>query len=164
MAVSADPVSRSSASELAVLQEGVVAGLLGAVVVMVVFGVYDWSQGSPFRTPSVLNALFFQNVPPDQVDPRWSLAAGYAVVHGLLWIAAGVAATVLARITEDFPKLWYVMVVGVTVLFCAGVWVLGRTEIPGLGHHHLWAGALLGSAAMLIYLSWRHPSIAHHLD
>lgn len=164
MAVSADPVPSSSTSELTLLREGVVAGLLGAVAVMVVFGIYDWSQGSLFRTPSVLNAVFFQNGAADQVEPRWGLAAGYAVVHGLLWIAAGLAAAVLARITEDVPKIWYAMVVLVTVLFCAIVWGLARIEIPGLGYHHLWVGALLGSGTMLAYLSWRHPSIAHHLD
>src|SRR6266704_1178186 len=63
-----------------VLREGVVAGLIGAVVVALWFFAIDAVQGEPLRTPKLLGtALLRQSAPTAAV-------LSYTVVHGLAFI------------------------------------------------------------------------------
>src|SRR5439155_461856 len=72
-----------------VLREGVVAGLIGAVVVALWFFAIDAVQGEPFRTPKLLGtALLRQSAPTAAV-------LSYTVVHGLAFIVVGVIGSVL---------------------------------------------------------------------
>src|SRR2546425_12202169 len=54
-----------AAAGRSVLREGVVAGLIGAVVVAVWFLVFDPARGRPFLTPGLLGvAVFRRSSPP----------------------------------------------------------------------------------------------------
>ena len=147
-----------------IISEGLVAGLFGAVAVAVVFLVYDVSTSEVLRTPSTLQALFFEGPgTAHQAETSLQRALLYTVVHLGAWLVVGVASAYLAAATERFPSLWYALVVGVAALICALLWAAGVWQVPGLGYHHLWVGALVGGAALGSYLLRRHPKLLHHL-
>lgn len=72
--------------------------------------------------------------------------------------------TALAVWTELHPRLWYLVFVAVLFGFFAFLWVTGALGVPGLGHHQLWVGGLLGVSAMALFLVRRYPDIVRHAD
>lgn len=159
--------SRSVASRRpsvsAVLQDGLLAGMLGAFVTIAVFLVADALAGAPFRTPSVLYALVFEGSEAAARAPiEITHAVAYNALHLVVWLAAGFVLAALAAWTELHPRLWYLVFVAVLFGFFAFLWVSGAFGVPGLGQHHLWIGGLLGVGAMVGFLLWRHPYIVQH--
>jgi len=72
---------------------GIIAGLLGGAVVAVFFFVVDWLAGRPFWTPYALgSALFLAERVEPGTAPGAILILAYSVVHGVVFIAAGVPA------------------------------------------------------------------------
>ena len=106
---------------LAVVHDGLLAGLIGGLVAILVVGVYDAIiSGEPLRTPSVLNALLFQGAEAARsVEPELTLAVAYNAVHLLLWLVAGIAAAWLVTLVEHHPAVWYLVFVGVSFAFGA---------------------------------------------
>src|SRR5947207_1181536 len=84
-----------ASAERSILREGVVAGLIGAVVVAVWFLAFDIARGKPFLTPGLLGAAVFQGVTaPAGVSPTfgsligsWGLVLREGIVAGLLGAA-----------------------------------------------------------------------------
>jgi hypothetical protein len=145
---SSGPAQRPRVAMRSVLQDGLFAGLLGAIAVIVVFYSLIF-EGPEAAAHAQANAAH---------------AAAYNMIHVLAWIAAGVVVAWLAAVTEAYPMVWYLAFVAVSFAFFAFLWVTGAFAVPGLGHNHLWVGALVGGGVMLGYLLRRHPGIAKHLD
>ena len=59
----------------AVVREGVIAGILGGVIVAAWFLIYDVAIGHPFRTPALLGAIIFNGM----TEPQ-----GFAVTAALV--------------------------------------------------------------------------------
>jgi len=96
-----------------ILQEGVTAGLIGAVIVAAWFLAYDLAMGEAFKTPLLLGEAIFNNAAaatPDTVAP---LIVAYSVIHFLGFIAFGVALAVLMAATDREP----LVALGVLVVF-----------------------------------------------
>lgn len=75
------------------VRSGIIAGLLGAAVVAVFFFVVDWMAGRPFWTPQALgSALFLAERVSPGAAPEPLLIFAYTVVHGVIFVAACVAA------------------------------------------------------------------------
>lgn len=162
---SSDPAQKPRVSMRSVLQDGLFAGLLGAIAVIAVFLVFDAASGEPLRTPSVLYSLIFEgSEAAAHAHANAAHAAAYNAIHLLAWLAAGVAVAWLAAVTEAYPMVWYLAFIAVSFAFFAFLWVTGAFGVPGLGHNHLWVGALVGGGTMLGFLLRRHPGIAKHLD
>jgi hypothetical protein len=148
-----------------VLEDGFLAGVLGAFVVIVVFLVADWAAGAPLRTPSVLYALVFEGREAAADAPvELTRAVAYNALHLLAWLAVGFALAGLAAWTELHPRLWYLVFVLVLFSYAAFLYATGAFGVPGLGRHQLWIGALFGVAAMAVFLVRRHPGIVEHAE
>ncbi|OGL24995.1 MAG: hypothetical protein A3G44_00190 [Candidatus Rokubacteria bacterium RIFCSPLOWO2_12_FULL_73_47] len=114
-----------------VLREGVVAGLLGAVVVAVWFLLIDAIEGEVFRTPRLLGTGI--------LGQTGALAAilAYSAVHGLAFVAVGIVGALLIAGAERQPLFVFALVIFFTafeVFFFGAVviaakWVLD--EIAG---------------------------------
>ena len=78
----------------AVLSEGVVAGLIGAAIVALWFLEIDTIQGEPLRTPQLLGTAFLRQ--PGGLPA----VVAYTIVHGVAFVAFGVAASLLVAGAE----------------------------------------------------------------
>jgi hypothetical protein len=145
------------------VREGLLAGLLGAVVVGAWYFIFDAAAGRPFHTPNVLGKVFFRgDLDPavQQVVPR--IVAGYTVLHLVLFGLTGMGLTLLVHLASRHLALRMGLWMGLVVAFCffAGMTYMLTTatgeRIP------LWSvvgGTLLGVGAMGWYLWRRHPRL-----
>ncbi len=127
---------------------------------MVIYYIADVSTTEPFHTPAALQALLFEG--PDAVRGATigvPETLQFTLLHFAAWILAGTFASLMVSATEAFRWGWYLVVVGRTVAFCGFIWATGAWRIDGFDSNHLWIGAILGSAAMAVFLAWRHPQV-----
>jgi hypothetical protein len=147
-------------AQRSVLREGVVAGVIGAVIVAAWFLVVDAVRGQPLQTPQFLGeALFFGVRTPVGLHPSLPIVLGYTVVHGLAFIAFGIIAAAVLAASEAEPTL----VIAVVILFAAFetfflgvVGVLGRAAQDLLPWWEILVANFLAAVAMLWYFVLRH--------
>jgi len=157
-----------TATERSVLREGIVAGVIGAVVVAVWFLVVDTLRGHPLETPVFLGAALFFGVKTPVIGAGISLmpVLGYTVVHGLAFVAFGIIAAAVIAATEREPAL----VIAVVILFACFetfflgvVSVLGRAVQDVLVWWEILIANLLAATAMLWYFLLGHRSLPRTL-
>ena len=96
----------------AVVTDGLLAGLAGGLVIAGWFLAYDWIQGRPFYTPTVLGAAVFHAGAgldnPEAITPTLDLVLPFTWLHLLVFcIIGGVASYLLtlyfscAVLTDD---------------------------------------------------------------
>jgi hypothetical protein len=140
-----------------VLPEGVEAGLVGGLAVAAVFFVRDLWLGSMMRTPTLLGTLLVAGVDAARSGaPVAGAAALYHTFHFLAWTALGFAGSALMTWAERTQTRWVPPLAVLLAIVPLGVLdIFVRTaQIERL---HLWAGGLVGIAAMGAFLAWRHP-------
>src|SRR5436309_14548501 len=99
-------------AQRSILEDGVVAGLIGAAVVAAWFLLFDIWRGRPFLAPGQLGAAVFQGVTnPIGLEPTVGNVVGYTIVHGLAVIAFGVIAASLMAVSERAPALFLAFVI-----------------------------------------------------
>ncbi len=154
-------------TERSVLREGIVAGVIGAMLVAVWFLVVDTLRGHPLETPMVLGAALFYGVQaPVGVDIALTPVLGYTVVHGLAFIAFGIIAAAVIAATEREPALLIAVVILFAcfeTFFLGVVSVLGRTVQNVLVWWEILVGNLLAATAMLWYFLLGHRSLPRTL-
>jgi hypothetical protein len=143
-----------------VLQEGVMAGVVGATIVALWFLAIDAIRGEPLRTPQLLGTAFLR-----QTDPV-AAVLWYTVVHGAAFLLFGVIASVLIANAERQPVFVFFLVILFTAfevfsfgaIIIAAKWVLD--EVAGWT---IFVGNLLSAGAMLAYFFRRHRALARRL-
>src|ERR687887_1663856 len=150
-----------------VLREGIVAGLIGAVVVAVWFLLFDLARGQPLLTPGLLGAAVFQGVStPVGLEITVANVLGYTLIHGLAFIAFGVVAASLLALSEREPTLFvaFVILFAAFEVFVFGVvGALGRSMLGALVWWSILVGNLLASLAMLWYFFRAHRALPRTL-
>ena len=144
----------------AVLSEGVVAGLIGAAIVALWFLAIDTIQGEPLRTPQLLGTAFLRQ--PGGLPA----VVAYTIVHGVAFVAFGVAASLLVAGAERQPVFVFFLVILFTAfevfsfgaILIAATWVLD--EVAGWT---IFVGNLLAAGAMLAFFFRRHRTLARRL-
>jgi len=97
------------------LFEGVLVGLAGAIAVAVWFFVYDLAEGTPFRTPALLGAALFDGLrDPAALMITLDLVLKYTAVHGITFLAFGVASAGLFALADEDRHVLFAMF----MLFC----------------------------------------------
>ena len=149
--------------EHSTVREGIVTGLLGALIVAVWYLVVDTAAGRPFHTPSALGGVFFRgDANPGARDVVPSLVAGYAFVHVIVFALVGMALTLLvhlaARNLALRMGLWIGLVVASAML--AGLaYMLTASTAGRVPPWTVVLGTLLGTVTMAVYLWRRHPRL-----
>jgi hypothetical protein len=155
------------AVESRVFREGLVAGLVGAVVVAAWFLVIDLIQQAPFQTPAVLWAGLVQRVPnPASVTPAVGPVLGYTLLHLLAFALFGVVAALLLAAAEGEPAMLLALLIffaAFEVFFLALVTFLARPLLGVLAWWEILIGNLLAAGAMLGYLAARHRTLVRQL-
>jgi hypothetical protein len=156
-----------AAARRSVLHEGIVAGLIGAVVVAVWFLLFDLARGRPLLTPGLLGAAVFRGVTtPVGLEITVANVLGYTLIHGLAFIAFGVVAASLLALSEREPTLFvaFVILFAAFEVFVFGVvGALGRSMLGALVWWSILVGNLLASVAMLWYFFRAHRALPRTL-
>jgi hypothetical protein len=149
------------------VREGVIAGLIGAVIVAAWFMIYDAARGRPFRTPALLGAATFQGVNnPDGVPVSPSLVAQYTVLHGVVFALIGILIAYLIVSAQRQPSrllVLFIVLVSFEVFFLT---VLVGLAKPVLGELAWWSILLanaLAAAGMLAYFFVGHRALGRTL-
>jgi hypothetical protein len=154
-------------ADRSVLREGIVAGLIGAVVVALWFFVFDLLRGRPFLTPTLLGSFVFFGVnTPVGMQPALGPILGYTVLHGLAFVAFGVMAATMMAMSEREPALFVAFVVlfaAFEVFFFGVLSVLGQGLQAALVWWSVLVGNLLASVAMLWYFFRAHRALPRTL-
>src|SRR5579883_873461 len=148
---------------VAVAREGVISGLIGAVIIAVWFLIADYAAGRPFHTPALLGALIFSGLEPTgPVAPTLALVLGYTVLHFFAFIMFGIAASITMAASEREPLVSLgvlVLFVWFEVSFVSFVDFLNQRTTAELGWWNIIGGNLLALAAIIAYYEWGHPRV-----
>jgi hypothetical protein len=152
----------------AVVREGVIAGLIGAVTVAVWFLVIDLVVGRALYTPAALgSAMLYGAAASDAVVVSAGTVLGYSVYHVVAFISIGIVVAALLALADRFPPLYFGMIVlfvvfETFVVFLAAL--LGEWILQQLAWWAIVAGNLLAAIAMGLYFSSRHPELRENLS
>jgi hypothetical protein len=158
------PPSEQRESDLT-LPEGLEAGLIGALAVVAVYLVHDLTTPDWLYTPTVLGTLLYSGpdaasmVAADTTAAEPGVAALYNGLHFALWIAAGFAASALAKLADRRPAMRVLLLVAFAAMIAFFFALDSEVDATGIGTLHLWAGGLAGALAISAYLLWRHPGV-----
>jgi hypothetical protein len=145
-----------------VLEQGLVAGVLGHITVALVFAVGNLAAGrSLLYTPAVLGAYLFYGVTdPTQVQIQAGYVMAYNGTHLLVFLAFGLIGSWLAMIADRGWQLWYLAIF--FFLFVA-FHIFGFVQLTALPLHGafsdttLWVAGIAATMVMAAYLIRVHP-------
>src|SRR5260370_3344497 len=79
---------------MGVVREGIVSGVIGAVIVAVWFLVYDILAGQAFHTPALLGSVLFNGMQqPGSVAVTTAILLGYTALHFFAFLLLCIAAS-----------------------------------------------------------------------
>jgi hypothetical protein len=149
------------------LREGVIAGLIGAVIVAVWFLIYDAARGQPFRTPALLGAATFQGVEnPGGVSTTTGLVVQYSVLHGVVFALIGILVAYLIVSAQRQPGrllTLFIVLLSFEVFFLAVVVGLAHPVLSELAWWTILVGNALAAFAMLAYFFIGHRALGRVL-
>ena len=160
-------VSTFSPDTTRVYQEGIIAGILGAITIALWFLVVDVAQGRPLYTPTVLGtALFGRGAWPgtlESMPPSFEMVAMFTWVHLLAFAVIGVAVSRLIAMAEQHPGLGFgfvLLFVILTACFTAAAMIVATPVLRALTLPSILVANLLAAAVMAGYFWLRHPKMA----
>ena len=144
-----------------VLEDGVLAGVVGAVVVSVWFLILDAARGRMFFTPSLIGSVLFLGQSPEEVVTVNGLVVfAYTGLHAVLFLLAGILIAWMFSEFERNPQFGTVLLL-LFVLFESFVFSVEAAIVPGLvgamGTLAVASANLFAAVAMFVYLLRRHP-------
>jgi hypothetical protein len=152
---------------MGVVREGVVAGVIGGVIVALWFLGYDTAIGHPFRTPALLGAIVFNGMQqPVDFAITLGLVLGYTALHFFAFIMFGIASSILMAASEYEPVLAFgelILFVWFELCFAAFVTFLDAQALELIGWWQIAAGNITALAAIIAYYEYRHPRITHRI-
>lgn len=152
------------------LREGILVGLVGALALALWFLLVDVLAGHPLHTPNALGIALFsgRHVPQGLGSGFWGPVLGYTIVHGAVFIAAGILVAHVTTMLEAEPAIFLVAFFALFVFFeftyfvYAVVFVqrvLNDVSLPALI-----AGNVVAAGAMGGFLYRRHPRLHFKLE
>ena len=144
----------------AVVQEGVVAGLVGATIVALWFLAIDTIHAEPLRTPALLGTAFL-----GQSDVAAAVVS-YTAVHGLAFLTFGIIASFLIAAAERQPVFVFFLIILFTAFEVASfgaIIIVANWLLNEVAGWTIFVGNLLAAGAMLAYFFRRHRTLASRL-
>jgi hypothetical protein len=168
MTIEARPTASldTPADTVSLYQEGMIAGVLGALTVAVWFLVLDSLAGRPFWTPTVLGTALFRHGSgldrPDVLPVSAEMVLMFSWIHGMAFAGLGGLAARLLGYVDRHPSVGF----GVLLLFVifqfgfiAVATVLAEPVLRALSAWSILVANLLAAGAMTAFLWRRHPSL-----
>jgi hypothetical protein len=152
-----------------VFQEGVAAGLVGAVTIAVWFLILDTIGGRPLYTPTVLGTALFRHgeglATPETLPISLEMVLMFTWVHALVFAAVGGAVSWLLWIAERHPSLGFGILFLFVVCefgFIAAAMLFAEPVLRALAWPAVLVANLLAATAMAVYFRLRHPNLRIH--
>jgi hypothetical protein len=152
----------------ALLKDGIMAGIVGAITVALWFLIVDTLAGRPLHTPTLLGTAFFQHgenlTPPTSFKVALDVVFKYSVFHWVAFTVMGVIASFCLRLAAPEPHLGFgiLLFFVLFVVFEFGFRLVRATlfsQQMALAWGHVVIGNLLASAAIGLYLLRRHRRV-----
>ena len=146
-------------------REGIIAGLLGALVVAMFYFILDISRGQALMTPTVLGEILILHA-PITAAPDPAAIFIYTTLHGVAFIALGLLLSAMMRAADRSAVARYAVVQLLVVfeVFFYGLLSIvsarARGLFPFLG---VLAANTLAAGTMMAWLWRHHPAIRRAL-
>ena len=147
-------------------QEGMIAGVLGALAVAVWFLVLDGLSGRPFWTPTVLGTALFRGgaglTAPEGVPVSSEMVLMFSWVHGMVFAGLGGVAARLLGYAERHPSVGFGVLLLFVVFqfgFIAVATIVAEPVLHVLSAWSILIANLLAAAVMAAFLWRRHPTL-----
>jgi hypothetical protein len=152
---------RTQVRPAAILEDGILTGVAGAVVVAVWFLILDMARGRIFFTPSLLGSVVFLGQSPDQmVSVNGFIVFAYTGLHLVLFLMAGLVIAWMFSIFEHNPHFG-IIILFLFFLFEAVLFTFAAVIFPSimgaLGSLAVASGNVFAAIAMFCFLIRRHP-------
>jgi hypothetical protein len=148
-------------SNSAIVSEGVLAGMIAAAAVALVFLAIDAAAGQPFRTPQQLGGMLLSLIGSGARDLPTSLAL-YTMFHFGAFIFAGIVAAGIVQVTVKQPVavlLFVILFFAFEVAFTGFVAFLGTQSTGTITPYQVALGNVVASVAMALFFRARHPRL-----
>ena len=168
MESSSQSISQASSPNLAharavsIIEDGILTGVAGAVVVALWFLILDTARGQMFFTPSLIGSVVFLGQTPEQiVSVNGFIVFAYTGLHGVLFLFAGLALAGMFSMFEHNPQfgiillLLFLMFEAILFSFAAAIF---PNLVGALGAVAVASGNLFAAIAMFWFLIRRHPA------
>lgn len=146
-----------------VFREGMVCGLIGAVVVAGWFLAFDLLRGQPFFTPAALgSALFLGADTAAEVRVEAATVIGYTLLHVLAFALTGLLAAAIVTAADETPPLIIgaVMFFAIFEAFFMGLLAMVAEFLLGsLAWWSIAVGNVMAAVGMGWYLWEKHPKL-----
>jgi ABC-type Mn2+/Zn2+ transport system permease subunit len=156
------------AREHSTFREGIVAGLLGGLIVAIWYLLFDMASGHPLQTPNTLGRIFLRgDVNPGLRALVPQAILGYTVLHFVLYALVGIVLTLLIHLATRNIALRMGVWLGLVIAFGFFVgltYMLTTSTGQRLPVWSVLGGGVLGVGAMGVYLWRRHPQLGQSLD
>lgn len=149
----------------AILADGLLAGFIGYVTIVLVISLADMAQGRPpFHTAGMLGTLLFYDVddPTVLLKPWPGPVLAFNGAHLLVMLLFGTFLAWLVSLAERGPDLWYVAVVALlfVLLHAVGLSLWLPDAVAGGVSPWTVAGATaFALVTMGAFLWWTHPAL-----
>ena len=149
------------ARQHSVVREGILTGLVGALVVAVWYLVHDLVQGQVGYTANVLGQVFVQRDTMPAVQTVMPQAVlDYSLLHFASFFILGIGLTWLTHLSSRNPTLRMGVWLGLVIAFGCFIGILFMLYTATDQRFPWWAalvGSLLGIGSMGWFLWRRHP-------
>jgi len=147
-------------------QEGLVAGVIGALTVALWFLVVDVVHGRPLYTPTVLGTALFGRAtaigPYETLPISMDMVLMFTWVHGLAFAAIGGVASRLLAMAERNPSIGFGVLLLFVVFefgFTVAAMLVAAPVLKALTWPAVLVANLLAATAMGGYFWLRHPAL-----
>jgi hypothetical protein len=147
-------------------QEGMIAGVLGALTIALWFLLLDALGGRPLWTPTVLGTALFRGSSglgaAETLPVSMEMVLMFTWVHGLVFVGLGGLAARLLDYAERHPSAGFGVLLLFVVFqfgFIVAATVVAAPVLRVLSSWSILVANLLAAASMTAYFRWRHPDL-----
>lgn len=148
---------------LSTVREGLITGLLGALIVAAWYFAVDLGRGDVFYTPNVMGQVFVQGDTVPTVRTVTSQAVvQYSLLHFGVFLLLGLGLAGLTHLAVRNPSLRMAVWLGVVisfVFFLGFLYMLFWLTDQAFPWWTAFGASLLGIGSMGLYLWRRHPGL-----
>lgn len=150
-----------------VLEDGVLTGMVGALVVAVWFLILDAARDQVFFTPSLIGSvLFLGKTAADVTTVNGLIVFAYTGIHVVLFLMAGMGIAFMVYEFEQNPQFGILLLL-LFVLFESILFSFEAAIVPGLmgamGTLAVASANLFAAVAMFWFILGRHPTAMSRL-
>lgn len=159
-----DPPAAVSQTTERIYQQGIVAGMLGAVTIAVWFLLIDLLNGRPLYTPTVLGTALFRGpgaIPADGGAIDLEMVIVFSWVHFLAFGLIGGVASWLLAATERNANFGFGVILLFVVFeygFIAVAMLFAEEVLEAMSWPWILIGNTLAAVAMAVYFRRQHPN------